>query len=230
MASINASTSGGGGIITTADATGNLDIQSGGSTVVAVTSAGVAVTGTLSATGASTFTGTGKFATTIGVGNATPSASGSGITFPATQSASSDANTLDDYEEGTFTPTLGASTNPTGVTYTNQIGFYRKIGSFVHVTGFISFTTYTGGSGNLIVNGIPFSPNVSVNWGTAMTEFIDYPVGKTFVATIAGTGASSMQLIFGGDNVSYDGGAIGTVAPSSGTVKYVTFGLSYFTS
>ena len=55
--SINASTSGGGGIITTADATGNLDIQSGGSTVVAVTSTGVAVTGTLAATGASTFTG-----------------------------------------------------------------------------------------------------------------------------------------------------------------------------
>ena len=60
--SINASTSGGGGIITTADATGNLNIQSGGSTVVAVTSTGVAVTGTLSATGAvsgttGTFTG-----------------------------------------------------------------------------------------------------------------------------------------------------------------------------
>ena len=45
--SINASTSGGGGIITTADATGNLNIQSGGSTVVAVTSTGVAVTGSL---------------------------------------------------------------------------------------------------------------------------------------------------------------------------------------
>ena len=57
MASINASTSGGGGIITTADATGNLDIQSGGSTVVAVTSTGVAVTGTLSATGGITATG-----------------------------------------------------------------------------------------------------------------------------------------------------------------------------
>jgi hypothetical protein len=49
--SINASTSGGGGIITTADATGNLNIQSGGSTVVAVTSAGATVTGTLAATG-----------------------------------------------------------------------------------------------------------------------------------------------------------------------------------
>ena len=60
--SINASTSGGGGVIVTSDATGNLDIQSGGSTVVAVSSTGVAVTGTLAATGAvsgttGTFTG-----------------------------------------------------------------------------------------------------------------------------------------------------------------------------
>ena len=52
--SINASTAGGGGIITTADATGNLNIQSGGSTVVAVTAAGATVTGTLAATGAIT--------------------------------------------------------------------------------------------------------------------------------------------------------------------------------
>jgi hypothetical protein len=54
MASINASTAGGGGVITTADATGNLNIQSGGSTVVAVTATGVAVTGTLSSSGATT--------------------------------------------------------------------------------------------------------------------------------------------------------------------------------
>jgi hypothetical protein len=38
------------------------------------------------------------------------SASGSGISFPATQSASSDANTLDDYEEGTWTPTVNNMT------------------------------------------------------------------------------------------------------------------------
>jgi hypothetical protein len=50
MASINAATAGGGGVITTSDATGNLNLQSGGSTVVAVTSAGVAVTGTLAFT------------------------------------------------------------------------------------------------------------------------------------------------------------------------------------
>ena len=139
--SLNASTSGGGGVIVTSDATGNLDIQSGGSTVVAVTSTGATVTGTLAATGAvtasttlavtgaSTFTGTGKFATTIGVGNATPSASGSGITFPASQSASSDANTLDDYEEGTWTPTQGAGLTVVGTF--GSSGRYTKVGRIV---------------------------------------------------------------------------------------------------
>lgn len=51
--SINASTSGAGGLITTADNTGNLNLQSGGSTVLALTSSGVAITGTLTASGTS---------------------------------------------------------------------------------------------------------------------------------------------------------------------------------
>jgi hypothetical protein len=46
---------------------------------------------------------------------------GAGIQFPATQVSSADANTLDDYEEGTWTPTIGgSSTNPT-VTYSTSI-------------------------------------------------------------------------------------------------------------
>ena len=67
--SLNASTSGGGGVIVTSDATGNLDIQSGGSTVVAVTSTGVAVTGTLAATGAVTLTGSLNTPNTFGFKN-----------------------------------------------------------------------------------------------------------------------------------------------------------------
>jgi len=56
MASINASTSGAGGVITTADNTGTLQLQSGGSTVVALTSSGVAITGTLTQSGNSVLT------------------------------------------------------------------------------------------------------------------------------------------------------------------------------
>ena len=48
---IAASTAGGGGIIQTADASGNLNLQSGTTTILALTSTGVAITGTLSATG-----------------------------------------------------------------------------------------------------------------------------------------------------------------------------------
>jgi hypothetical protein len=55
--SINASTSGAGGVITTADNTGILNLQSAGTTVAAVSSTGVAITGTLSASGEATISG-----------------------------------------------------------------------------------------------------------------------------------------------------------------------------
>jgi hypothetical protein len=150
-------TTSGGGIVMSGDSSGNLSLLSGATTVVAVTSAGVAVTGTLSSSGASTFTGTGKFATTIGVGNATPSASGSGITFPATQSASSDVNTLDDYEEGTWTATL---TNCVSGTVANTN--YVKVGTIVTARLTINSGTYTLNSS---IFTLPF-PCVALQSGT----------------------------------------------------------------
>jgi hypothetical protein len=59
------------------------------------------------------------------------SANGIGITFPATQSASSNANTLDDYEEGNWTPTITAASG----TYTTVTasGSYIKVGNAVTV-------------------------------------------------------------------------------------------------
>jgi hypothetical protein len=104
--------------------------------------------------------GTVKAYSTIGVGNTTPAASGAGITFPATQSASSDANTLDDYEEGTWTPVLTFATPGTvSVGYQTREGFYTKIGRFVHFSCFISLNAFTKGtaSGNLRVSGLPFT-------------------------------------------------------------------------
>jgi hypothetical protein len=92
-----------------------------------------------------------KFPTTIGVGDATPSASGSGISFPATQSASSDANTLDDYEEGTWTPSLGGD-----ATYSGQSGYYVKVGSLVIVQGGVTVTTIGTGS-TTVISGLPFT-------------------------------------------------------------------------
>jgi hypothetical protein len=89
---------------------------------------------------------------TISVGNATPSASGAGITFPATQSASTDANTLDDYEEGTWTPSVGGT-----ATYTAQAGSYTKIGNFVKIRFHLNVNVLGTGS-TQIISGIPFNP------------------------------------------------------------------------
>jgi hypothetical protein len=84
----------------------------------------------------------------------------SGITFPATQVASSDANTLDDYEEGTWTPTIiGTTTAGTG-TYSLQAGQYTKIGNRVFVEGYISWSAHTG-TGNMRIAGLPFTINSS---------------------------------------------------------------------
>jgi trimeric autotransporter adhesin len=77
----------------------------------------------------------------VSVGNATPAASGAGVTFPATASASSDANTLDDYEEGTWTATL---TNISGGTVTNTN--YVKVGRLVTARLSISGGTYVANS------------------------------------------------------------------------------------
>jgi hypothetical protein len=91
------------------------------------------------------------FSTTIGVGGATASASGSGISFPATQSASSDANTLDDYEEGTWTPTVNGQNQPTAL--------YTKVGRLVTIAGDITLS-FTGGAQSTM-GGFPFPPTTT---------------------------------------------------------------------
>lgn len=77
---------------------------------------------------------------------------GGQITFPATQSASSDANTLDDYEEGTWTPSLTGTAN-----YTTQSGKYTKIGNFVWAAFRLKINAIGTSSGEVSVQGLPFA-------------------------------------------------------------------------
>lgn len=90
----------------------------------------------------------------------TTNLTGGQITFPATQSASSDANTLDDYEEGSWTPVLTFTTlGDLAVTYSTQAGSYTKIGRMVCLSFSIitSAFTHTTASGNLTITGLPFT-------------------------------------------------------------------------
>ena len=87
------------------------------------------------------------FPTTMGVGNATPSTSGSGVTFPATQDASTNANTLDDYEEGTSTPTVSAASGT--ITSATATLTYTKIGRYFYYDAQITVTNNGTGAGSL---------------------------------------------------------------------------------
>jgi hypothetical protein len=91
-------------------------------------------------------------ATTMGVGGATPAASGSGITFPSSQSASSNANTLDDYEEGTWTPTISSA----GYTADVNTGIYTKVGRVVTIQHTIRFTAVSANNSDVDFTGMPF--------------------------------------------------------------------------
>ncbi len=136
---LNASTST--GLVQSADTSGEIELQSNGTTALKVnTNEGIQILNCL------------------GVGNATPSTSGAGITFPATQSASTDANTLDDYEEGSFTPTITATGGAfSSVTYVVQSGKYTRFGDTVFVTLRISWSAASGGSGDVRIAGLPFA-------------------------------------------------------------------------
>ena len=84
---------------------------------------------------------------------------GTGGSVVFTQTGYTAANALDDYEEGTWTPSFtGASGNPT-VSYTVQIGYYTKIGSIVYATCDMRWSSWTGGSGHLRINTLPFVTN-----------------------------------------------------------------------
>jgi hypothetical protein len=99
----------------------------------------------------------------VSIGNTTDPGAGilsvsSGVKFPATQVPSADPNTLDDYEEGTWTPTQGAGLTVIG-TFSSS-GTYTKIGRQVTVFGFLVGSTSLAASvGTLICGGLPFSPS-----------------------------------------------------------------------
>jgi hypothetical protein len=108
----------------------------------------------------------------VGIG-VTPSAGNgclqlvSGINFPATQVASANANTLDDYEEGNFTPVVQGSTTAGAGTYSSQSGRYTKTGRLVTVEIYLAWSAHTG-SGNFQIGGLPFNSNSSVYSGASI--------------------------------------------------------------
>jgi hypothetical protein len=98
------------------------------------------------------------------------------IKFPASQNASSDANTLDDYEEGTFLPNIRGGDTAGVTTWISRDGYYTKIGRMVFVFMNLRWSNQTG-TGELQVDNLPF-----VTVGYAGYGAITYNSGLSYTA------------------------------------------------
>jgi hypothetical protein len=117
------------------------------------------------------------------------STTGAGIAFPATQSASSNANTLDDYEEGTWTPSIGGT-----ATYSGRSGNYVKIGRVVYLDFYIEINVLGTGSTTSITGGVPFNcSNTIVASGST-----------TYQANLATSVVSIGALFIGSTSIRFD--------------------------
>jgi hypothetical protein len=121
----------------------------------------------------------------IGVGASTPT-SGAGITFPATQSASSDANTLDDYEEGTTTVTFTPSTSGTiTLSASYQTVAYTKVGRLVTITGeFLVSSVSTPVGTSVTIGNLPFAASSASNAFTSGFGILDLGTGSVVGARV----------------------------------------------
>ena len=168
----------------------------------------------------------------ISVGSATPTTSGTGITFPATQSASTNVNTLDDYEEGTWTPTIKGSTIAGTYTPSTTNAYYTKIGNKVTVWCFVDMRsgTATGGTGLLVLESLPFSYKAGSDFsGTTRFDFVDYPQASshgTFAGATTGSAAANIIFQISRDNASTESISITGFTTSS----LLTTNFSYTTN
>lgn len=109
------------------------------------------------------------------------------IQFPGSQNPSANVNTLDDYEEGVWTPNVGGNT-----TYSVQSGTYTKIGRLVFIWAQMSVTTLGTGSASTI-SGLPFTSGptfnnmMQINWSSAAASYVQ-------LVGVIGTNATTMTF------------------------------------
>jgi hypothetical protein len=152
------------------------------------------------------------------------------LKFPPTQNPSSDANTLDDYEEGTWTPVLAASNSGPTVTYTVQQGRYTKIGRTVFIECYLRLTSYSGGSGNAKVGGLPFTSAGQPYGYMVVGENTGITVSGTYYTLQGGVDASgtTVTLLKAAPNAATT--AVNLTEIGSSTTVYLIFSGTYTAS
>ena len=174
------------------------------------------------------------------VGTATRNANGgvlqlkSGITFPATAVAASDANTLDDYEEGTWTPEMADAFTGgnTAASYTAVYGDYVKIGRLVYVSAKVVYPVTTGmtSANEIFIRNLPFVAAVGQAqcYGAVFVSGLTYPAGYTFVqAWLNPNDANTIRFVSFGSGQSYSPLKISNVT-SGGSLLYFSIVINLF--
>jgi hypothetical protein len=148
-------------------------------------------------------------------GNLVIGAPGKGIDFSSDPSATGmTSELLDDYEEGTWTPTIEGTGSAGTASYGLRSGSYTKVGRLVFVWGIAEWSSGTG-SGNLKITGLPFSAangacinvNFVLDLSYSNNTTVALEAGGTslfFKETGIGQGATGITT----GNVAYDGTAI----------------------
>lgn len=162
---------------------------------------------------------------TITEGNLVIGTAGKGVDFSADSHASGmTSELLDDYEEGTFTPTLGGSSGNPTVTYSYQAGYYTKVGRLVTVYLQVYTSSYSGGSGDLMIRGLPFAATngTRLNINTARITF-----GAVAVQACAAMDGGATAMYFDESNSGLNDTVIPLSAWNSGLAAGITVFGSY---
>ena len=105
----------------------------------------------------------------------------SGLAMPESQSASGDANTLDDYEEGTYSPSItGTSGAPSGVSWHTRSGMYTMVGRMINVMIHVNQAGYSSGPAGNIYLSLPSNVNSAYSCAAPigyMANWSKYPIG-----------------------------------------------------
>jgi hypothetical protein len=128
------------------------------------------------------------------MGGTTYSGADGNIYFPATQVASSDANALDDYEEGTWTPAVTFGGGSTGMTLSTASGRYTKVGRLVTAHAALVFTAKGSSTGTALVS-LPFTVanNEAARGGSAVGLYTGM-VGSTALTMFPTANAATAQF------------------------------------
>lgn len=100
--------------------------------------------------------------------------------FPASANPSADSHTLDDYEEGTWSPALNLGGGATGMSYASApAGRYTKIGRMVTAWGSLTLSAKGSSTGAATIAGLPFT---SADDGIAAAASVGFASGFSLVS------------------------------------------------